>query len=139
MKIATLLQKNANPAKRLVDFPLERDTFLNEIMELVEDFDETSYNNNGKPWTSSMILRVNEKFLHFFIFSCFSSFFSFFSFFHCFIVFHVLHFCFSCLLWAVLAHLRLLLRRLCVALIKRTECSCCHRSLRRRCNTCHNL
>ena len=40
MKIATFLRKNADPAKRVVDFHLERDTFRNKIMEIVEDFDE---------------------------------------------------------------------------------------------------
>ena len=49
MKIVTFLRKNGETAKRVVDFPMERDTFQNEIMEIVEDFDETSYNNNGKP------------------------------------------------------------------------------------------
>ena len=37
-------------------------------MDIVEDLDEKSYNNNGKPWKSSRILRVNP---HFFIFSFF--------------------------------------------------------------------
>ena len=35
MKIVTLLQKNADPPKRVVDFPLERDTFRNKIAEIV--------------------------------------------------------------------------------------------------------
>ena len=38
MKIVTFLLKNADPPKRVVDFPLERDTFRNKIMEIVEDF-----------------------------------------------------------------------------------------------------
>ena len=58
MKIVTFLRKNDYLPKRVVDFPLERDTFRNKIMEIVEDFDEQSY-NNGKPWKSSRILRVN--------------------------------------------------------------------------------
>ena len=41
MKIVTFLLKNDYPPKRVVDFPLERDTFRNKIMEIVEDFDET--------------------------------------------------------------------------------------------------
>ena len=45
--------------KRVVDFPRERDTFRDKIMEIVQDFDEKSYNNNGKPWKSSRISRVN--------------------------------------------------------------------------------
>ena len=40
MKIATFLRKNDYSPKRVVDFPLERDTFRNKIMEIVEDFDE---------------------------------------------------------------------------------------------------
>ena len=46
-KIVTFLWKNDYHPKR-VDFPRERDTFRNKIMEFVEDFDENSYNNNGK-------------------------------------------------------------------------------------------
>ena len=52
MKIVTFLRKNGYPVKRVVDFPTGRDTFRNKIMEIVEDFDEKSYNNNGKPWKS---------------------------------------------------------------------------------------
>ena len=52
MKIATFLRKTVTPPKRVVDFHRERDTFRNKIMELGEDFDEKSYNNNGKPWKS---------------------------------------------------------------------------------------
>ena len=59
MKIVTFLLKNDYHPKRVVDFPRERDTFRNKIMEIVEDFDEKSYNNNGKSWKSSRILRVN--------------------------------------------------------------------------------
>ena len=40
MKIVTFLRKNGYPPKRVVDFPRERDTFRNKIMEIVEDFDE---------------------------------------------------------------------------------------------------
>ena len=58
------------------DFHQERDTFRNKIMEILEDLDETSYNNNGKPWKSSRILSVNP------FFFLFSTFFSFFHFFH---------------------------------------------------------
>ena len=96
-----------SPPKRVVDFPMERDTFRNKIMEIVEDFDEKSYNNNGKPWKSSRILRVNPNFfiflsfftifLHFFVFFSFIHFFIFFhfsSFFHFFIVFHCFSFSF---------------------------------------------
>ena len=94
MKIATFLRKNDFLPKRVVDFPRERDTFRNKIMEIVEDFDEKSYNNNGKHWKSSRILRVNpiffiflSFFIIFFIFSVF-----FFSFFHFFIFFSFFHF-----------------------------------------------
>ena len=84
MKIVTFLRKNGYTPKRVVDFPRERDTFRNKIMEIVEDFDETGYNNNGKPWKSSRILRVNPIFSFFFLFSSFFifSFFLLFSFFH---------------------------------------------------------
>ena len=40
MKIVAFLWKNGETAKRVVDFPLERDTFRNKIIEIVEDFDE---------------------------------------------------------------------------------------------------
>ena len=53
-------------------------------MEIVEEFDEESYNDNGKPWKSSRTLRVNP-FFHFS--SSFSSFFSISSFFHFFFEF----------------------------------------------------
>ena len=93
MKIVTILRKNDYSPKRVVDIPLERDTFRNKIMEIVEDFDEKSYNNNGKPWKSSRILRVSPFFSFFFFFSSFFSFFffhffMFFSFFHFFIFLH---------------------------------------------------
>ena len=37
MKIVTFLRKNDYTPKRVVDFPRERDTFRNKIMEIVED------------------------------------------------------------------------------------------------------
>ena len=52
MKIVTFIRKNGETAKRVVDFPRERDSFRNKIMEIVEDLVEKSYNNNGKPWKS---------------------------------------------------------------------------------------
>ena len=52
MKIVTFLRKDDYSPKRVVDFPRERDTFRNKIMEIVEDFDNKSYNNNGKSWKS---------------------------------------------------------------------------------------
>ena len=76
MKIVTFLRQNDYSPKRVVDFPRERDTFRNKIMEIVEDFDEKSYNNNGKSWKSSRILRVNPFFSFFFLFSSFFSIFS---------------------------------------------------------------
>ena len=77
MKIVTFLLKNGEAPKRVVDFHRERDSFRNKIMEIVEDFDEKSYNNNDKPWKSSRILRVKP---NCFIFHHVSSFF--FIFFH---------------------------------------------------------
>ena len=81
MKIVTFLRKNDYPPKRVVDFPLERDTFRNKIMEIVEDFDEKSCNNNGKLWKSSRILRVNPIFHFSLFFHHFSHVFHFFHFF----------------------------------------------------------
>ena len=100
MKIVTFLRKNDYSPKRVVDFPWERDTFQNKIMEIVEDFDEKSYNNNGKPWKSSRILRLNPFFFFIFlsffiIFLHFSVFFFFFlSFFQFFFIFSFFHFFF---------------------------------------------
>ena len=88
MKIPTFLMKNVYTPKRVVDFHLERDTFRNKTMEIVEDVDEKSYNNNGKPWKSSRILCVNPNFFIFFLFSSFFFiFFSFFIFFQFFLFF----------------------------------------------------
>ena len=85
MKIVTFFGKRLLP-KRVVDFPWERDTFRNKIMEIVDDFNEKSDNNNGKPKKSSRILHVNPSFFIFFLSSSFFyifsfSFFSFFLFF----------------------------------------------------------
>ena len=68
MKIVTFLLKNGETPKRVVDFPLEKDTFRNKIMGIVKDFDEKSYNNNGKPWKSSRIFRVKPNFIIFSLF-----------------------------------------------------------------------
>ena len=102
MKIVTFLRKNDYSPKRVVDFHRERDTFRNKIMEIVKDFDEKSYNNNGKSWKSSRLLRVNPLFfiflsffiifLHFFRFFIFH-FLSFFHFhFFIFLTFFIFHF-----------------------------------------------
>ena len=88
VKIVPFLWKNDYSQKRVVDFPMERDTFRNKIMEIVEDFDEQSYNNNGKLWKSSRILRVNPIF---FIFLSFFNIFLFF-FFRFFFIFSFFHF-----------------------------------------------
>ena len=61
MKLATFHRKKRDTEKRVVDFPLERDTFRNKIMEIVEDFYEKRNNNNGKPWKSSRIFRVHAR------------------------------------------------------------------------------
>ena len=60
VKIATFLRKKRDPAKRVVDFPRERDTFRNKIMDIVEDFS------------------CEAKFLHFFHCSSFFVFYIFF-------------------------------------------------------------
>ena len=99
MKIVTFLRKNDYTPKRVVDFHRERNTFRTKIMEIVKDFDEKSYNNNGKLWKSSRILRVNPIvfiFLSFLSFiSFFFRFFFFFSFFHVFFSFFHISFFFS--------------------------------------------
>ena len=73
MKIATFPVKNGDHPKRVVDFLLEK-TFRKQNHEIVEDFDEKSYNNNGKSWKSSRILRVNPFFHVSFFFHHFLSF-----------------------------------------------------------------
>ena len=103
MKFVTLHWKNGDLPKRVVDFPLESDPFRNKIMKIVEDFDEKSDNNNGRPWKSSRILGVKPNFFMFSLFiiflNCsFSHFdiFSIFSFFHCFHFFIFSFFSFIC-------------------------------------------
>ena len=103
MKIVIFLRKNSDLPKWVVTFLRERGTFR-KTMEIVEDFIEQSFSNNGKHWKSSRILCVKTKppksseishvffiFLEFssFIFSCFhfSSFFGLF-----FICHHFPHF-----------------------------------------------
>ena len=106
MKIVTFLRKNAYLPKRVVDFPRERDTFRNKIIEIVEDVDEKSYNNNGKSWKSSRILRVNPffSFFCFFLFFPFFSFFFIFSFFSFFIFFIFSFFFFHISLFFIFVH-----------------------------------
>ena len=96
MKIVTFLRKDGDLPKRVVYFPCERDTFRNKLMETVKDFDEKSYNNNGKPKKPSRILRVKPNFFIFSLFINFSSFFffSFFFFFFHFLFFNVFIFSF---------------------------------------------
>ena len=100
--------KTITTPKRVVDFPWERDTFRNKIMEIVEDFDEKSYNNNnGKPWKSSSILRVNPNFFIFLFVNIFLqfSFFSFFRFFFIFFIFSFFLFHFSiCFIFFIFFH-----------------------------------
>ena len=84
MKVVTFIRKNGDTAKRVVDFPLERDTFRNKIMEIVGDFDENSYNiNNGKNRLSFFIIFLHFFVFHFFIFHICNFSFSFFHFFLC--------------------------------------------------------
>ena len=49
MNIATFRWKNGDTPKWVVDFLWEKTHSETKIMEIVEDFDEQSYNNNGKP------------------------------------------------------------------------------------------
>ena len=44
-------EKTLPPQNGLLIF-LGKDTFRNNVVEIVKDFDEKSYNNNGKPWKS---------------------------------------------------------------------------------------
>ena len=60
-------------------------------MEIVDDFDEKSYNNKGKPWKSLRVLRVNP---NFFIFLSFFIMFLLFLHFFIFFIFHVFIFSF---------------------------------------------
>ena len=94
MKIVTFLRKNGETPKWVVDFLLERDTFRNRILEIVDDFDGKSYKNNGKPWKTSRILRVNPNFFIFLSFSSFSFIFCSFIFFSFFLFFFFFFFFF---------------------------------------------
>ena len=49
MKIVTFPLKNDYTPKRVVDFPRERDTFRNKIMEIVDDFDEKNTTTTVNP------------------------------------------------------------------------------------------
>ena len=48
-EIVTFHLKNGETPKLVVDFPRERDTSRNKIMDIVRDFDVNSYNNNVNP------------------------------------------------------------------------------------------
>ena len=92
MKVVTFLRKNRETAKRVVDFPRERDTSQNKTLEIGEDFASESI--------FSFFFLFSSFFFIFFIFLLFS-FFSFFIFLHflsfSFILFHFLSFSFSLL------------------------------------------
>ena len=106
MKIVTFLGKNGDLPKRVVDFLLERDTFRNKIMEIVEDFDETVTATTANPGNRRGFCVRSPKpvksfflfffFFHFFIFVFFSFFnFSFsFPFLFSFFLFPFFIFCF---------------------------------------------
>ena len=82
-------EKTVRPQNGLLIFLGKETHSETKSWKIVEDFDEKSYNNNGKPWKSSRILRAKAKLLHFsFFFHHFSPFFRFFPFFH-FFLFHV--------------------------------------------------
>ena len=74
MKIVTFLRKNAETPKRVVDFPRERDTFRNKIMEIVKDF---KCESDFFIFLSFFIIFLHFSFFHFFIFSLFFTFFHF--------------------------------------------------------------
>ena len=54
MNIVTFLRKTITPQNGLLIF-LGKETHSETHMEIVDNFDEKSYNNNGKPWKSSRI------------------------------------------------------------------------------------
>ena len=93
--------------KTATNFLGRRDTFRNKIMENVEDFDEKSYNNNGKPWNSSRDFACEANFLHFSVFIIFLhsslSHFFIFRFFH-FSIFLHFFICFSFLYFSNVFH-----------------------------------
>ena len=100
LKLSLFLRRRVDHPKWVVDFLLETTHSRKQIMEIVEDFAETSY-NNGKPWKSSGFsceaknLRNLQRFHRFFIFLYVFHFFfvSFFSFLH-FSFFLLFSFCF---------------------------------------------
>ena len=49
VKIVTFLRKDGDLPKRVVDFHRERDTFRQEIIEIVEDFDEKVTTTTANP------------------------------------------------------------------------------------------
>ena len=118
LKIVTFLLKNGYHPKRVVEFLRERETFRNKIMEIVEDFDEKSYNNNGKSWKSSRILRVNPFFFHFSFFIIFLHFFDFFSFFHLFFIFSFFHFLFFSPVFCLFSFLFFIFSHFCSFLLR---------------------
>ena len=73
VNIVTFPRENGDHPKLVVDFLLVKDTFRKKKKETVKDFIETSYNNNGKPRKSSMILHFLFS-SFFFIFPIFSLF-----------------------------------------------------------------
>ena len=73
MKIVTFLRKSGETPKWVVDFLMEK-SYSEKIMEIVEDFDEKSYNNNGKLWKSSCFHLSIFHFSFFYFFVCFPSF-----------------------------------------------------------------
>ena len=52
MKNATFLMKKVTHPKLVVDFFVKTHPANKKIMEIVEDFFEKSYNNNGNSWKS---------------------------------------------------------------------------------------
>ena len=84
IEIVHFLWRTTSPQNGVVYFLREEDTFRKN-MQVVTDFVEKSYDNNGKPWKSSKILRGDvQRFRFFHVFFVFPFFF-FFSFFFLFV------------------------------------------------------
>ena len=86
-KTVTFPKKNGDLPKRVVGFLKEETHSETKTCKSSRILTKKSYNNNGKPWKSSRILRVNPFFHFSFFFHHFLHFFVFFSFFHFFIFF----------------------------------------------------
>ena len=86
IEIVTFLRKNGDLPKQVVDFPRERDTFRNKIMEIIEDFA-----CEDKTLSILREFRIFLLFLQVSFFFYFLHFFNVFSSFSTIIIFHFFH------------------------------------------------